>query len=96
MISVDLLGVKVQVVRTDNGTEFFNSKCSVLFSSLGIVHQSSRAYTPQQNSVVERKHRHILNVARALKFHSEMPIKFWGNCVKTAAYLINRMPTTVL
>lgn len=46
-------GVKVQVVRTDNGIEFFNSKCNFLFTSLGIIHQSSCAYTPQQISVVE-------------------------------------------
>ena len=57
----------VKVIRSDNGTEFFNSQMNALFSTLGIVHQSSCPYTPQQNGVVERKHRHVLEVGRALK-----------------------------
>lgn len=89
-------GMKVKVLRSDNGTEFMNSKCNELFASLGIVHQSSCAYTPQQNGVVERKHRHILNTARALRFHANIPISYWGHCVKAAVYLINMIPTTVL
>ncbi|XP_070006009.1 uncharacterized protein [Nicotiana sylvestris] len=73
-------GVMVKTLRTDNGTEFFNNQYSKLFNSLGIVHQSSCPYTPQQNRVVERKHRHILDMARELKIQSNMPIRFWGEC----------------
>lgn len=85
----------VKVVRSDNGTEFLNSQCSDLFNHLGILHQSSCPHTPQQNGVVERKHRHILNIARAIRFQAHLPIRFWGYCIKAAVYLINRLPSSV-
>lgn len=87
---------KNQILRTDNGLEFFNNDCRSFFTSLGIVHQSSCPYTPQQNGLVERKHRHILNIARAIEFQASIPDPYWGECVMHAAYLINRIPTPLL
>ena len=66
------------------------------FKSKGITHQTSCTYTRQQNGIVERKHRHLLNVAHALLFQSNLPVRFWDECVLTAAYLINRTPASVL
>nr|GFB24105.1 ribonuclease H-like domain-containing protein [Tanacetum cinerariifolium] len=50
---------------------------------LGIIHQTSRAYTPQQNRIAERKHR-------------EIPLKLWTECILTATYLLNRLPSSML
>ena len=61
-------GKRVKVLRSDNGTEFVNSNCHALFTSLGIVHQKKCVYTPQQNGVVERKNRYLLELARAIRF----------------------------
>lgn len=86
----------IKVIRSNNGLEFFNSQCSSLFTSLGIIHQSSCVYTPQQNGVAERKHMHLLEMARALRFQAHAPLKFWGDCILTAGFLINRLPSSVL
>ncbi|GKA24642.1 retrovirus-related pol polyprotein from transposon TNT 1-94 [Tanacetum coccineum] len=87
---------KPKFLRSDNGTEIVNNDCLAYLRKQGIVHQRSMVYTPQQNAIVERKHRHLLDTARALKFHSGLPNKFWGDCVLTATYLINKMPMKIL
>ncbi|KAL0437101.1 UNVERIFIED_CONTAM: Retrovirus-related Pol polyprotein from transposon RE1 [Sesamum radiatum] len=86
----------IKILRSDNGSEFVNLECKMLCTELGIIHQTTCTYTPQQNGRVERKHRHLLNVARAILFHASLPIKFWGDSILTATFLINRTPTKLL
>ena len=82
-------GKAVKKIRADNGAEFKSNQILDFYKEQGIILQTSCTDTPQQNGVVERKHRHILEVARALRFQAGLPIRFWGECVLTATYLIN-------
>ncbi|KAK0607454.1 hypothetical protein LWI29_015338 [Acer saccharum] len=61
----------IKIFRSDNGGEFISLRS--FFHDKGVIFQHSCVYTPQQNGVVERKHRHILQVARALKFQARLP-----------------------
>lgn len=83
----------IKMIRTDNGSEF---NMSSLYASLGITHQTTCAETPQQNSIVERKHGHLLNITRALLFHSNLPKVFWNFVVCHSVHRINKFPTPVL
>ena len=53
-------------------------------------------YSPQQNGVFERKNRHILEVTRSLLINGNVPSHLWGEAVRSAVYLINRTPSSVL
>ena len=87
---------KIQILKTDNGKEYFNSILGPYLLDHGIVHISSCVDTPQQNGVAERKNRHLLEVSRSIMFSNNVPKQFWGEALLTATYLINRMPSRVL
>ncbi|XP_048493460.1 uncharacterized protein LOC125494008 [Beta vulgaris subsp. vulgaris] len=87
---------QVKTIRFDNGTEIFQQECGKILAEKGIVHQSSVVRRPQQNGRVERKHRFLLETGRALKIHANLPDHLWGECILTATYLINLLPSSVL
>lgn len=87
---------KIKILISDNGTEFTNHDLHSHLTKLEIIQQFSCSHTPQQNGSAERKHQHLLNVARSLRFQSHLLISLWGDCVLTATHLINMLPTPVL
>ncbi|KAG7536916.1 GAG-pre-integrase domain [Arabidopsis suecica] len=87
---------KIKIFRSDNGGEYTSQAFKEHLASHGIIHQTSCPYTPQQNGVSERKNRHLMEVARSIMFHTNVPKRFWSDAVMTACYLINRTPTKIL
>ena len=84
------------ILHSDNALEYLSPPFSSFFSSYGILHQSFFAYTPQQNRVVERKNRHLVETAYTLLLQHTIPQRFLGDAILTACYLINRMPSSIL
>ncbi|KAI3681374.1 hypothetical protein L6452_36168 [Arctium lappa] len=80
----------VKILRTDNGTEFKNKKVEEYLESVGISHQYSAARTPQENGVVERRNRTVVEAARTMLSHSNLPLFLWAEVVSTACYTQNR------
>jgi len=67
----------IKTIRVDNILEFISMRN--FFFKKRYRMSTNLCVTPQQNGVVKRKHRHILNTARALLFQSHLPLEFWGN-----------------
>ncbi|GJX47123.1 integrase, catalytic region, zinc finger, CCHC-type containing protein [Tanacetum coccineum] len=65
MIQVRLKAL-VRRIRTDNGTEFVNQTLREYYEKVGISHETSVARSPQQNGVVERRNRTLIEAARTM------------------------------
>ncbi|GJW96933.1 retrovirus-related pol polyprotein from transposon TNT 1-94 [Tanacetum coccineum] len=84
------LNKTVRYIRTDNGTEFVNQVMSKYYEGVGIFHQKSVPRTPQQNGVVERRNRTLVEAARTMLIFSKAPMFLWAEAVATACYTQNR------
>ncbi|KAD3640040.1 hypothetical protein E3N88_29263 [Mikania micrantha] len=83
--------IPVKCVRSDNGTEFRNHILDEFYLSKGIQRQYSIPRTPEQNGVVERKNRTLIEAARTMLADSGLPLTFWAEAVNTACYVQNRV-----
>ncbi|GJU33559.1 integrase, catalytic region, zinc finger, CCHC-type containing protein [Tanacetum coccineum] len=72
---------KVCKIRTDNGTEFKNATLKAYYEKLGIMQQFSIARTPQQNGVVERRNRTLVEAARTMLIFLRLPEFLWAEAV---------------
>ena len=83
--------LKVKKIRSDNGSEFKNLQVEEFLEEEGIKHEFSAPYTPQQNGVVERKNRTLIDMARTMLGEFKTPERFWSEAVNTACHAINRV-----
>nr|GEU41573.1 hypothetical protein [Tanacetum cinerariifolium] len=88
------ISLKVKVIKSDNGTEFKNSDLNQFCELKGIKREFSVPRTPQQNGIVERNNRTIIEAARTMLADSLLSIPFWAEAVNTTCYIQNRVLVT--
>ncbi|GJW18630.1 retrovirus-related pol polyprotein from transposon TNT 1-94 [Tanacetum coccineum] len=76
-------------IHTDNGTEFVNKDMTDYYERVGIFHQKTVLRTPQQNGVVERQNRTLVEAARTILIFSKAPMFLWAKAVAIACYTQN-------
>nr|GEV40366.1 retrovirus-related Pol polyprotein from transposon TNT 1-94 [Tanacetum cinerariifolium] len=94
LLHMDLCGpmriASINGKRTDNGTKFKNQVLKEYFDSVGISHQVSSVRTPQQNRVVERRNRTLVEAARTILIFSRTSLFLWAEAIATACFTQNR------
>ncbi|GJY35427.1 retrovirus-related pol polyprotein from transposon TNT 1-94 [Tanacetum coccineum] len=81
---------KIHKIRTDNGTEFKNATLKAHYEKLGIMQQFSTARMPQQNGVVERRNRTLVEAAHTMLIFSRLTEFLWAEAVSTACFTQNQ------
>nr|GEV53346.1 integrase, catalytic region, zinc finger, CCHC-type, peptidase aspartic, catalytic [Tanacetum cinerariifolium] len=80
------LQAPVIIVCTDNITEFKNQVLKEYFNSVSITHETYASKTPQQNGVVERRNRTLVEAARTMLIFSHAPLFLWAEAIATIVY----------
>nr|GEV87266.1 hypothetical protein [Tanacetum cinerariifolium] len=80
----------VITVQTERGTKFLSKILNAFFKEEGIEHQTSTARTPEQNGVIERQNRTLVEAARTMLSTLKLPLFFWDEAIATACYTQNR------
>uniref|UniRef100_A0A1J3ITH4 Retrovirus-related Pol polyprotein from transposon TNT 1-94 n=1 Tax=Noccaea caerulescens TaxID=107243 RepID=A0A1J3ITH4_NOCCA len=87
---------RIKCLRKDNGLEFCNTLFDDLCRRSGIKRHRTCTYTPQQNGVLERMNRTIMDKVRSMLAETGLGQEFWAEVTATAVYLINRTPNSTI
>lgn len=85
---------RIKSFQSDWGGEYRG--LASFFQECGIHHRLSCPHTPQQNGLIERKHRHIVEMGLSILAQSGLSKSFWDDAFITSIFIINRLPSKVL
>ena len=92
----------MKIVRSDRGGEYYGKydesgqnpgPFAKFLEKYGICAQYTMPGTPQQNGVIERRNRTLMDMVRSMMSNSSLPKFLWMHALKTAVYLLNRIPS---
>lgn len=95
-------GTKIKIVRSDRGGEYYGrhgetgqymGPFAKYLEECGIICQYTMPSTPEQNGVAERRNRTLMDMVRSMMSHSKLPDFLWGEALKAAMYILNRVPS---
>jgi transposase InsO family protein len=82
---------KIKKIRSDNDSEFKNSRIEYYCDEKRVKHEFSAKYTSQQNGVVERKNQTLIDMTRSILSEYNVPDSFWAEAINTACHASNRL-----
>ena len=89
-------GILLKTLRSGNALEYLSNDFTSFCSSLCIIHQTSCVHMLQQNGIVEKKNKHLLDVTCTLSSQMNVPSSYWRYAILTTCFPINRLPSSVL
>jgi transposase InsO family protein len=74
-------------ILSDNGTAFRNTSFDEFCLKHGVDQQFSAQRVPQQNGIVERKNRTLVEMASMMIDEHRTPKHFWADAISTTCYI---------
>ena len=74
-------GIKIKILRSDNGGDYVSNYFLSIFSQIGIQVQHSIPYTPQQNGVAERKNRSLKEMTTCMLESKKLAGNLWAEAM---------------
>jgi transposase InsO family protein len=71
-------------------------RCVLEMFEVGIKREYIVPYNPQQNGVIERKNRSIVEAVKVMIHDQHLPMFLWAEASMTAVYVQNRSPHKTL
>jgi transposase InsO family protein len=81
----------IKKVRSDNGSEFKNARIDEYCDDKGIKHEFSSKYTREQNGIIERKNRTLIDMARSMLAEYNVSNSYWAEAINNACHSSNRL-----
>jgi transposase InsO family protein len=78
---------KIKILRSDNGGEYTSKEFVNLCKYVGIKRELTTPYNSQQNGVVERKNRKIMEVVKTMIHDQDLPMCLWEEAAMAAIYV---------
>jgi transposase InsO family protein len=79
----------LKAIHNDNGTEFRNTSFDQFYLEHGVDQQFSTLRVPQQNRVVKRKNRTLVEMARMMLNEHRTLMRFWADAISIVCYISN-------
>lgn len=83
-------GTEVKQIWSDCGSEFTSKRAVDYFTQEKIIQRKSAPFTPAQNGFIERDNRTVMEGARSMLIHMNLPKILWAEAANTFIYLLNR------
>ncbi|GKD54997.1 retrotransposon protein, putative, ty1-copia subclass [Tanacetum coccineum] len=87
------LGKIIKSLRSDREGEYMSQECLDHLKEHGIIAHRTPPYTPQHNSVSERRNRTLVDMVRSMMSQTTLTKSIWDYALESATRILNMVPT---
>lgn len=86
-------GICIKILHTDGHGSYQSNEILSILAKDGTFHKMRSPYSPEQNSIAERRIRTVVEMARTILLQSCVPSMCWEDAILHANYIRNRVYT---